>query len=255
MSATRRHPRPVPQAGGFSHGLALLALLFCLAVGGTAWVGTGIVASERWPIRWLELHGPFQRISAEQLRSSLAPMIRANFFTVDLRALRDAARRNPWAARVVVQKQWPDTVTVTVEEHRPVAHWNSGRLVSDRGDSFAAPDADEIQGLPWLAGPEGRLEAVLEQWLRFNTMLDSAGLEIRRLTLDERGSWSMELDSGTRVALGRDDPVERLERLMASWRSLLHDRNLAPMEVDLRYTNGFAVRWPDEVADFAGIEN
>lgn len=237
---------------GFSQGVLVLLVLFGLAVTGTAWVSTGIVARERWPIRWLELSGSFQRISAEQLRSSLAPMVNASFFTVDLQQLRDAAMRNPWAASVVVQKQWPDTVTVTVEEHRPVAHWNSGRLVSARSAEFAAPDADEIQGLPWLSGPEDRLGEVLEQWVRFNTMLDSAGLETRQLVLDQRGSWSMVVSSGTRVELGRDAPVERLERLMASWRPLLRDRPLPPVEVDLRYTNGFAVRWPLDAADFAG---
>lgn len=239
---------------GFSQGVLVLLVLFSLAVAGAAWVGTGIVARERWPIRWLELNGPFKRISAEQLRSNLAPMISASFFTVDLQRLRDAAMRNPWAADVVVQKVWPDTVSVTVEEHRPVAHWNSGRLVSDRGSDFTAPDADEIQGLPWLHGPDLRLDDVLEQWTRFNTMLDSVGLEIQRLSLDQRGSWSMVVDNGTRLELGRDMPVERLERLMTSWQPLMRDRPLPPAEVDLRYTNGFAVRWPTEPPELVGNE-
>ncbi len=86
-------------------------------------------------------------------------------------------------------------------------------------------------------------------------MLESAGLEIERLVLDQRGSWSMVLDSGTHVELGRDVPVERLERLMASWRRLTRTQPLPPVEVDLRYTNGFAVRWPAEAADFAGNDS
>lgn len=254
MNATYTVSRQRGRSGGrgYSQGLLMLLVLFALAVAGTAWVGTGIVASERWPIRWLELRGSFQRISAEQMRSSLAPLVNASFFTVDLERLRNAAMRNPWAASVVVQKQWPDTVAVTVEEHRPVAHWNRGWLVSDRGVEFAAPDADEIQGLPWLHGPEERLGEVLEQWNRFDAMLGSLDLEIGELVLDQRGSWSMTVNNGTRVALGRDDAVERLERLMQSWQPLLRDRRLPPVEVDLRYTNGFAVRWPAEAADFAG---
>ncbi|MEJ8569602.1 cell division protein FtsQ/DivIB [Elongatibacter sediminis] len=240
---------------GFSRGVLVLLILFGVAIAGTAWVGTGIVARERWPIRWLELNGPFQRISAEQLRSSLAPLVSASFFTLDLQRLRDAAMRNPWAASVVVQKQWPDTVRVTVEEHRPVAHWNSGRLVSAQGVEFPAPDADGIQGLPWLRGPDERLDDVLAQWVRFNTMLDSAGLEVDRLVLDQRGSWSMIVSGGTHLELGRDEPVERLERLMASWNPLLRNQPLPPLAVDLRYTNGFAVRWPEPSADLAGNDN
>ncbi len=249
-----RHATRWETSRGFSHGIWLVLALFALAIGGTTWVSTGIVASERWPIRWLEVNGSFQRVSAEQLRSSLAPMVSASFFTVDLQNLHEVAIRKPWVAAVDVQKKWPDTVVVTVEEFQPLAHWNQQGLVSSRHTEFTAPDAFEIQGLPWLDGPSGRLDDVLAQWELFNSMLAKAGLEIDRLELHERGSWSMQLNSGTLVQLGRDDSVERLQRLMDSWRGLMVDQQLPPLRIDLRYTNGFAVRWPDDTKAIAGIQ-
>lgn len=251
---TTRHATKWETNRGFSHGIWLVLALFALAVGGTTWVSTGIVASERWPIRWLEVNGSFQRVSAEQLRSSLAPLVSASFFTVDLQNLHEVALRKPWVAAVNVQKKWPDTVVVTVEEFEPLAHWNEAGLVSTRRSVFDAPDAPEIQGLPWLDGPEGRLEEVLQQWDLFNSMLAKAGLEIDRLELQERGSWAMQVNNGTLVQLGRDDPVERLQRLMDSWRGLMVDHQLPPLRIDLRYTNGFAVRWPEESKVIAGIQ-
>jgi cell division protein FtsQ len=248
-----RHATRWETSRGFSHGIWLVLALFALAIAGTTWVSTGIVASERWPIRWLEVNGSFQRVSAEQLRSSLAPLVSASFFTVDLQNLHAAALRKPWVAAVNVQKKWPDTVVVTVEEFQPLAHWNVHELVSSRESRFVAPDAAEIQGLPWLDGPESRMDDVLEQWELFNSMLAPAGLEIERLELHERGSWSMQLNIGTEVQLGRDDPVQRLQRLMGSWRGLMVDQLLAPVRIDLRYTNGFAVRWPKETDVIAGI--
>lgn len=252
--AIRSHATRYETSRGFSHGIWLVLALFALAVGGTTWVSTGIVASERWPIRWLELNGSFQRVSAEQLRSSLAPLVSASFFTVDLQKLHDSASRKPWVAAVNVQKKWPDTVVVTVEEFRPLAHWNEDALVSSRRSVFAAPDAVAIQGLPWLEGPEGRLDEVLQQWELFNSMLAKVGLEIERLELHDRGSWAMQANNGTTVQLGRDDPVERLQRLMISWRGLMAEQKLPPVRVDLRYTNGFAVRWPSETKAIAGIQ-
>ncbi len=249
---TRSHATRWETSRGFSHGIWLVLALFALAVGGTTWVSTGIVASERWPIRWLEVNGSFQRVSAEQLRSSLAPLVSASFFTVDLQNLHEAALRKPWVAAVNVQKKWPDTVVVTVEEFQPLAHWNERGLVSSRRTEFNAPDAAEIQGLPWLEGPDGRLEEVLTQWDLFNSMLAKVGLEIEHLELQERGSWAMQLNNGTLVQLGRDDPVDRLQRLMNSWRGLMVDQPLPPVRIDLRYTNGFAVRWPTETRAIAG---
>jgi len=229
---------------GFTQGLAMILFLFMLAAAGFIWVSMGIVARDRWPIRWLEINGSFQRVSAEQLRASLSPLITSSFFTIDLQTLRDAANRNSWVSAVQVQKRWPDTVVVKVEEFVPFAHWNRGQLISSRSEAFSVPDADGIQGLPWLSGPQDQLGQVLKNWIKFNDELVSAGLEIQQMTLDQRGSWSMVLNNGTRVHLGRDAAWKRLQRLMSGWDALLQGQRVPPRDVDLRYSNGFAVLWP-----------
>jgi cell division protein FtsQ len=239
---------------GFSRGLYSILVLFLLAAAGFAWVSMGIVAKDRWPIRWLEINGNFQRVSAEQLRASLTPLIESSFFTIDLRELRDAAGRISWVSRVQVQKRWPDTVVVEVEEFTPFAHWNQGQLISGTGQAFSVPEADGIQGLPWLSGPEMELGLVLEYWTRFSDELAPAGLELQLLKLDARGAWSMNLTNGTVVKLGRQDAHERLQRLMRSWDALLTDQTGLPRVVDLRYTNGFAVSWTHETPQLAGNE-
>ena len=231
---------------GFSHGLLTILLLFMIATAGFGWVSMGIVARDRWPIRWLEINGSFQRVSAEQLRASLTPLIASSFFTIDLQALRDAADRNSWVSAINVQKRWPDTIVVEVEEFIPFAHWNRGQLISSQGVAFSVPEADGIQGLPWLRGPDARLGQVLKNWTKFSDELAPAGLAIQQMTLNQRGAWSMVLNNGTSVHLGRDAAWERLQRLMSSWNALLQDQVAPPRDVDLRYTNGFAVLWPQE---------
>ena len=229
---------------GFAGGAFAVVLLFLATVAAIAWVSMGIVTSERWPIRWLEVNGTFNRVSAEQLRASLSSEVGSSFFTLDLQGLQDAAARIHWVSDVRVQKQWPDTVRVTVEEYVPVAHWNRGQLISSSGAVFEVPEADELQGLPRLEGPDERLREVLQTWVGLDEMLMPLGLEITQIALDGRGAWSLVLNNGTRVQLGRDETVERLERLLASWEPLMREQELPPLDVDLRYTNGFAVMWP-----------
>ena len=237
---------------GFATGLLALMVLFMVTAAGVTWVAMGIVASDRWPIRWLELNGEFQRVSAEQLRSILTPGMDSSFFTVDLKALNEAASRISWVSAVHVQKTWPDTVTVLVEEYGPVAHWDLGELISHRGETFSVPEADELQGLPWLQGPEERLNDVLASWVAFSEQLALLGLQVNQLKLDQRGSWSMVLDNGTQVYLGRDEPDQRLQRLMASWDVLMREQIAPPRDIDLRYSNGFAVMWPQETKEETG---
>jgi cell division protein FtsQ len=231
--------------GGYQGGMLVPLMLFAVAAIGIAWVSMGMMTREQWPIRWLEIDGGFERVSAEQLRASLAPLVASSYFTVDLAAVRDAAYRQPWVAEVSVQKHWPDTVAVNVKEFEPVAHWSNGRLVSRQGVPFTVPGADEIQGLPWLESPDGGLEQVTGAWQQFNQLLLPLGLEVERLRLDARGAWYLTLSNGTQVDIGRGDALDRLQRLVRSWPELTRGRQNAPAGVDLRYTNGFAVRWPE----------
>ena len=236
---------------GFSVGRIVGTVLFLAAVGGVLWIWFGMVKLDRWPIKWLEVDGGFERVSAEQVRTRIAPLVEGSFFTVDPGAIRSAARELPWVDQVVVEKHWPDTVRVTVSEDTPVAHWTEGRLIATNGDVFTVPGAEGIQGLPWLEGPEGGLMTVIEQWQRFNNTLQPIGQSIERISLDRRGAWSLVLAGGTDVAIGRTDAASRLERMAVSWPELRRQKGLAPLVIDLRYSNGFAVRWPDTPPELA----
>ena len=175
---------------GFSAGVFVVLVLFVLAAGGVVWVYNGMIAQERWPIRWLEINGPFERIGAEQVRASLTPLVGGSFFTVDTGLLKEKTSEMPWVSGVSVHKIWPDTVEVSLEEFTPVAHWVDGYLLDANGQMFSVPAADDIQGLPWLEGPEGQLDVVFESWKKFDDKLVRIGQQVDHLVLDARGSWS-----------------------------------------------------------------
>lgn len=242
----------VRRTGGFSTGMTALVLLFLLASAGAAWVYSGMVARDRWPIRWLEVDGAFERVSAEQVRASLASLAKGSFFTVNTAGMHEIVAGLPWVANVSVQKIWPDTVLVTVHEHAPVAHWTNGYLLNAEGDTFRVPGAEKIQGLPWLESPEGQLELVFANWQKFDDGLAAIGQQIERLTLDPRGSWSARLSGGTEIRFGKGDIFGNLDTLVSAWTGLMNGQATPPASVDLRYTNGFAVLWPNNMQSVAG---
>ena len=251
MSAAKRQAMRYGNKG-FSAGVTLTLFLFVLASGGVVWVYNGMIAQERWPIRWLEIDGPFERVSAEQVRAGLAPLVSGSFFTVNTRAMRELAGDMPWVANVSVQKTWPDTVQVTIHEHTPVVHWVDGYLLDANGNPFTVPSANEIQGLPWLESPPGQLELVFENWKKFDDRLGAIGQQVERLTLDLRGSWSAHLSGGTEVKFGKGEIFDNLDMLVSTWAGLMQDQALPPVSVDLRYTNGFAVLWSQNIEAIAG---
>lgn len=233
------------EAYGFRKGPLLGLSLFVCAVAGIAWVWLSVAKMDRWPIRWLEIDGAFERVSAEQVRTRVSPLVNESFFTLDPTALQDAARELAWVDRVVVQKTWPDTVRLVVREFVPVAHWTNGMLIATNGEPFSVPGADGIQGLPWLEGPDEGVGAVITQWQAFNNLLLPTGLEIDHIRLDRRGAWYLRLTNGTQVQIGREEALPRLQRMVDSWAQVIRLKDTAPLAIDLRYSNGFAIRWPD----------
>jgi cell division protein FtsQ len=237
---------------GFSTAVTVTLMLFMCATAGVVWVYKGMIAQERWPIRWLEIDGPFERVSAEQVRSSLTPLVDGSFFMVDTGLMREIAGDMPWVSHVTVQKSWPDSVQVTIHEFTPVVHWIKGYLLDADGQQFSVPSADDIRGLPWLEGPEAKLGLVFENWKKFDDRLVLIGQRIERLSLDPRGSWSVRLSGGTEVRFGKGDIFKNLDMLISTWAGLMQGQAVPPVSMDLRYTNGFAVLWTQETNVIAG---
>ena len=204
------------------------------------WLSHGILGTEKWPIRWLELDGSFERVNAEQVRSMLAPTVDTGFFAVDLVAVRSAAGRVPWVADVQVRKVWPDTIKVRILEHRPIAHWRDDQMISASGHAFRI-NGPRIQGLPELQGPQQRVDAVVAMWQKMNEQLVPLGKDIIRLELHQRGAWVANLNNGVTLYLGREAVLARLQRFIVSWPDLVRRNGERPVIIDLRYTNGFAV--------------
>lgn len=204
----------------------------------------GWFAASRWPVRYLKVEAEFQHVGAEQIRAAVTPLLGAGFFALDLGAAQKAVAALPWVQRVEARKRWPDTLVLRVYELQPFAHWGQGRLIGRDGRVFAAPGADAIEGLPKLSGPDDRLADVVTFYTQVQKAFAADGMRVAAVDLSERGSWSLTLANGAAVMIGRDHPQERLQRFLLVYPTLMTGRSAGFEYADLRYTNGFAVKWP-----------
>ena len=97
--------------------------------------------------------------------------------------------------------------------------------------------------MPLLSGPAGaRPRRVFADYQRFSRLLE--GLPpVREVRQEARGAWHIGLANGMTITAGRKDVAGRLKRFAAVYRSRL--AGVAPPleSVDLRYSDGFAVRF------------
>lgn len=236
-------------AASLVYALVVLGLLACLA----QWAGRLPV----FALRVVSVEGEIERSNPAQLRAGASAGLQGNFFTLDLRAAREAFEALPWVRQAVLHRVFPNRLEVRLLEHKAAAIWagdddRDDRLVSTLGEVFEANVGDvEDEGLPTFDGPEGSAARMLAMHARLAPLFQGLG-GVDVLHLSRRGSWSVELGGGrggaaegARIELGRGSQEEvagRGERFVRTLGQVTAQYGRALKYADLRHADGYAVR-------------
>jgi len=218
---------------------ALFAVAAVLAVY-TAWTLAGRLPV--FALREVRIGGELAHVTRGEIERVVQRELRGNFLTLDLAATSASFQRLPWVRRASVRRLWPARLEVALEEHVPLARWAGAALVNTQGEVFrAAYDGT----LPVFIGPEGMAREITIQFRYFRSSLETIGQTPVQVQVSPRRAWQLVLENGVTLALGREQTEARLARYVSA-----HDRTLAQLArrvdyVDLRYSNGFAVRLPE----------
>lgn len=202
-------------------------------------------------IRGVTVLGDVAHNSATSLRSVVVPQLKGNFFTLDLEAAKRAFETAPWVRRAVVQREFPNRLKVTLQEHEPVAHWGDEltQMVNKQGEVFeASGEGAEYDALPVLIGPEGQAVTLLTTYARLAPHVAPMQLQLKELELLPRGSWRAELNNGAEIALGRGTEQEleaRLDLLSKTAPQIAARHQRAAKDIvlaDMRYPGAYALK-------------
>jgi cell division protein FtsQ len=225
---------------------AACALLLAAALGWWA------LRHPLFAIGGIVVEGDVAHSSVATLRANVAPRLAGNFFTVDLAKAREAFEAVPWVRQAVVRRQFPNKLRVQLQEHEAQAFWGAeseSRLVNGFGEVFEANPGDvEPDEVPRLVGPEGSAAHVLAMYRGLQPLLEKLELGIEQVVLTGRGGWTLHLDSGATVELGRGSSDEVLARgrrfaqTLTQVTSKYGRRPEALVTADLRHADGYALK-------------
>ncbi len=221
--------------------IVLLCLVFMYIVYSN-W-STWLTALDKTPIKSYALTHKTQFTTNNDIREVLSkePVLKG-YFGQDIQEVKDKFLEVSWIKDVVVRKVYPDRLSITLLEHRPVANWNGNQYVSEQGVVFSLPKGRfDGSGLPVLSGPDSESKVVLEAWTKIKNDLKSRNLGLSSVAMNNRGSWTITLDNGVELRLGRGDWLPKIDRFVTIFPEIDIPEGKQLSYVDLRYEHGASV--------------
>ena len=257
-----RHDRRVPRWFG---RLAVLSVVLA----GTVFGVIRISDPSTLPIRAVQVEGAFKYLDVARLQEAVSKYAGSGFFDLDISNIQETVKSMSWVDQVSVRRIWPDTVRIRVKEHVPLARWEENGLVNIRGEWFDAKQDASVKMLPEFSGPEGFSKKLTDKYYEIKMVLKPAGLDIAKLKMDQRRTWKVALKNGIDLDLGKSGVGVRLNRFvrvyplllaqLSAGLSLKSDSSLESSgskieRIDLRYTNGFSIRWQRQMSN-SGLQS
>lgn len=199
------------------------------------------------PVKKVQVEGHFRYISRATLEQAVLPFVENGFLHVDVVALRKRLLEFLPVKDVRIVRIWPDKLWMEVVEHHFVARWREPTtqsiwLVNDKGVALPiSPNASD-NALLLLIGSSTQIKRLLQISQEIEGKLAPIGLHIKELKIDKRYALQAKLDNEIELILGRDTALARVQRFAQVYEKLTPKISGKMSYIDLRYTNGIAVK-------------
>ena len=189
------------------------------------------------------INGEFNYLSERDVIDLIDENVQTGFLTLNLPELNRKIVEQDWIRSSSIRRSWPATLIVNIEEEIPVARWGEQQLLNNVGDYIDVINKDSVSHLPVIFSQAGDTKEIIKIYQLISELLGPIGLRIDKVESDNAGSWTLTVVSDIKIILGRDQLVEKLQRLQSVWMAELSSQEKNINVIDLRYPNGLAVKW------------
>ena len=191
----------------------------------------------------MRVEGEYGRIDRFEIEQLLSPFLGRSIGRDEINVIAKLLKGLPWVKDVLIKRSWrDDTLVVRIQEREAVAYWGRQALLDSSGVVFR-PRLIDNNDLPILDAVAGREKYLLDFYRRLSDWLAPISLRVIRLSEDRSRTYIVELENAPRLILGRHLFEQRIKRFIAAYQAGLVDYVHRVACVDLRYLDGFAVRW------------
>ena len=198
------------------------------------------------PIKTIQLSGTFQYVDQQEIKSTAQQFIGEGFFSLDIQRVQKSLGDKPWTESISIRRIWPDQLNIAIVEKRPIARWDENHLLSDKAIVYQAK-TEAFNDLPLVHTAGSNHAQMLQLYYRLSSQFADLKEIVVAVRKDSRGALSMQLENGLTIKVGRSDIERKIARFVMIYPQQIQPRLGEIQQLDLRYSNGFAVAWKKEV--------
>ena len=206
----------------------------------------------------ITLSGDAPHVDRDELKKSAIELIEGNYFSLNLQKLITALNTLPWVEQIRLRRQWPNTLSIHIEEHQPIALWGESRWLTTTGKLVSLPLPKNVI-LPQLNGPNNSIDLVWPKYRKWSDIFSRHGLQLASIDLNKQHLYTLTLaysvvqKGGTkdfRMVLLESNADQQIDTFLTSYQQGLIGDTQQIKTVDLRYPSGFSIsRYePDKLA-------
>ena len=202
------------------------------------------------PIRNIEIANTLIYANSQDVKNAINEVGRLDYFFTNLGEITRKIENVDWVKSVSVEKKWPDTLIVKLEERIPYVRFGKSEFLDREGNRFFLPPHEGLKDLFPVDGEQGTEKKVLGMYALLKPWFKERNMELRSITLDNRQIWHIDTANEIKIILGKDDLNFRLKKLYNIYRILIDKESYRRIikVIDLRYQGGgFSVQWTNGV--------
>jgi len=199
------------------------------------------------PIEQLVIKGDFFYTDTAKIEKIIYSSANQSFVKEHLESIRQALVASPWIDDASLTRRWPNTLEVSIREHKAIARWGDTGFVNFRGELVKTTALDKLKNLPLLYGADTDAAEVMRQYKTLTPLLLNSRLAIDSLHKDILGVWQLTLSNDWQLVLGRNGLSEKVQTIAYVLSQKILRVDDAVNTIDMRYENGFAIAWDKSV--------
>jgi len=223
---------------------AFFLSIFLLLAGTTAWLWHVATLPDSLPIHKVDVVGELHFTDPAVIQDTVLPFVSHGFFNVDITHAKKALLSLPAIKDISITRHWPDRVSIHTTEYHAFAKWNQNDWLTPEGATFHSNFVPADRPYPhFIALPED-IPTLLKSYPTWHDLFASHQLHISTVASLSVDSWSITTDNNEQFIFTESQTMTTLPEFLKAYPKL---REKHPEEkllyVDMRYNNGFAVRW------------